>query len=144
MHDTLEKIDSGWREWIGALDQVDGSRREEAGVCGYWSVKDLVAHLPFWERMALDHIHRWTFGLPRFGIDVEIANQANYLANHDRHFDLLYAEMAAQHEVTRQAVLGIEGEPDDDLRKRVADDTWDHYPEHTHQVVNRLEGKSAR
>jgi hypothetical protein len=138
------KIDAAWKAWLEALDRVEPARREDEGVCGYWSVKDLVAHLAHCDRVLTEHVQRWQLGLPRYQYAVDAENQANYLATHDRDYDLLRIEMHVAHQLSRQAVLGIEGEPNDDLRDRIAGETWDHYPEHTRQVIDWLEGDSAR
>jgi hypothetical protein len=140
----VEKIDAAWKAWLEALDWIDPARREEEGVCGYWSVKDLVAHLTLCDRVVTEHIQRWQLGLPRHQYAVDAENQANFLATHDRDYDLLRIEMHAAHQLARQAVLTIEGEPDDDLRNRIASETWEHYPEHTRQVVDWLEAKPTR
>jgi hypothetical protein len=144
VRDAVDKIDAAWKAWLVALDRVDPTRREEEGVCGYWSVKDLIAHLALCDRVVAEHIQRWQLGLPRYMHAVDAENQANYLATHDRDYDLLRIEMHAAHQLARQAILAIEGEPDDDIRERIAAETWDHYPEHTRQVADWLAGRDAR
>ena len=144
MREVAERIDAAWRSWLKALDRVDPARREEDGVCGYWSVKDLVAHLALWDRVVTEHVQRWQLGLVRYPYEVDVMNQANYLATHDRDYDLLRIEMHAAHELARQAVAAVGREPDADLLDRIACETWDHYPEHTQQLVDWLEGINAR
>jgi hypothetical protein len=144
MREVVERIDAAWRSWLKALDRVDPTRREDDGVCGYWSVKDLVAHLALWDRVVTEHVQRWQLGLVRYPYEVDVMNQANYLATHDRDYDLLRIGMHAVHELARQAVAAVDREPDADLLDRIACETWDHYPEHTQQLVDWLEGITAR
>jgi hypothetical protein len=138
--EVVDKIDSAWRSWLEVLDQVEPGRREEGGVCGYWSVKDLVAHLTLWDRVVTEHVQRWRLGLGRYPYEVDVMNQAHYLATHDRDYDLLRVEMHTGHELALQAVAAVGREPDADLLDRIACETWDHYPEHTQQVMEWLRG----
>ena len=39
------------------------------------------------------------------------------------------------HHDAMAAIRAIEGELDDDIRDRIACETWDHYPEHTEQIL---------
>jgi hypothetical protein len=36
-------------KWLALLDEVAPAWRDEAGVCGIWSIRDLVAHVGIWE-----------------------------------------------------------------------------------------------
>jgi hypothetical protein len=44
-------------QWDAALAQVPEARMTEPGVAGEWSVKDIVAHLTFFERWYADRLH---------------------------------------------------------------------------------------
>lgn len=144
MRDVIELIDAAWKDWLLALDPVDPGQREDEGVCGYWSVKDLVAHLALWDRVVTEHVQRWQLGLSRYSYEVDAMNQARHQATRERDYDLLRVEMHAAHELARHAVLAIDRKPDDDLLERIGCETWDHYSEHTQQLVDWLEERVAR
>lgn len=46
----LKAIRSARAEWDAALAQVDPSHYEESGVSGEWSLKDVIAHVSWFER----------------------------------------------------------------------------------------------
>lgn len=48
--ELLRTLDEGRKTWEETLAQVGEGRMEAPGVVGDWSVKDLVAHVNFWER----------------------------------------------------------------------------------------------
>jgi uncharacterized protein (TIGR03083 family) len=48
---TLDILKYGHQTVLNSLDPVPQSEWQEPGVCGYWSVKDIVAHLASYELM---------------------------------------------------------------------------------------------
>lgn len=40
--------------WLGAVKTVPDNRQDESGVCGFWSAKDLFAHIVSYELMLAD------------------------------------------------------------------------------------------
>jgi hypothetical protein len=39
-----------YQQWEALLDQIGPARMDQPGVTGYWSIKDIVAHLTGWRR----------------------------------------------------------------------------------------------
>ncbi|HET7055360.1 MAG TPA: hypothetical protein VFI12_02795 [Thermomicrobiales bacterium] len=130
----LDRIDATWRDWMLALEAVDPARREESGVCGYWSVKDIMAHIALWENEIEEHLQRWALGLPKADVDVDAMNAAVVAENKDRPYPLVRIDMHRAHHAAITAIRGITSELDDDVRDRIACETWDHFPEHTEQI----------
>jgi hypothetical protein len=130
----LELLDSAWTRWLEALDAVDPARRDEKVLDDNWSVKDLVAHTLFWDAESLTDIHRWRSGLPGVTNDWQGMNDENHAAHKDRPYDLLRVEMHMMHEVVRNTIADLPDELADELIERIADDTWDHYDDHTQQI----------
>jgi uncharacterized damage-inducible protein DinB len=137
--EILARIDETWHEWLSAVEAVPPDRREEPGVCGYWSLKDLVAHIALWESVVAEHIQRWENGFPTADHEVDAMNAEIVAENRGRSFRLVRVEMHRAHQVALAAITGIEGDLDDDVRDRIACETWDHYPEHTEQIRAWLE-----
>ena len=54
--------------------------------------------------------------------------------NHARSFALVRIDMHRAHQMAMTAIRAVDRESDDDLRSRIACETWDHYPEHTEQI----------
>jgi hypothetical protein len=136
--EILASIDETWREWLLAVEAVPPARRDEAGVCGYWSLKDLIAHIALWESVVPEHIQRWEKGLPNGDHDVDAMNAEIVAENKDRSFQLVRVDMHRAHQIALAAIREIDRELDDDVRDRIACETWDHYPEHTEQIRDWL------
>jgi hypothetical protein len=134
MTEILERIEATWEDWLSVLERVDLARRTEPGVCGYWSVKDLLAHIALCDSEIPEHIQRWQMGLPTAELDIDTINAENVAENHARSYALVRMNMHQAHQSAIAAIRAIDREPDDDLRSRIAGETWDHYPEHTDQI----------
>lgn len=142
--ETLDRIEATWRDWVLALEAVDPARRAEPGVCGWWSVKDLMAHIALWESVVPEHIQRWRLGLPEADHDVDLMNAEIVAENHNRSHALVRVDMHRAHQIALAAIREIDRDLDDDVRARIACETWDHYPEHTAQVRDWLAGNARR
>jgi hypothetical protein len=122
----------------------------QSGVEGEWSIKDILAHLAFWERRMLYLIETAARGehpqsLGDEGEDgdarIDRVNQENFVANQDRSL----SEVLADYQHTFQLVLELLGTlSDEDLSESgrisqmlggsvtelIAGDTYEHYQEH--------------
>ena len=139
MAEIIDRIERSWTDWLSALERVDRTRRTEPGVCGYWSVKNLIAHIALWESEIPEHIQRWQIGLPTSDLDIHVMNAEVVAENHARSYALVRMDMHRAHQIAMTAIRAIDREPDDDLRSRIACETWDHYPEHTEQICAWLD-----
>jgi hypothetical protein len=139
MAEIVDRIETTWRAWLAALERVDRARRTEPGVCGHWSVKDLMAHIALWESEIPEHIQRWELGFPTADLDIDALNAEIVAENHARSYALVRMDMHRAHQTAMTAICGLRREPDDDLRGRISCETWDHYPEHTEQILAWLD-----
>jgi len=53
----LETLRSKQAEWQALLAEVPADHMTEPGVAGEWSVKDIIAHLTYYERWIADRLH---------------------------------------------------------------------------------------
>ena len=53
----LERLEAARAAWDAALAEVPEARMTEPGVAGEWSVKDLIAHLTYYEGWIGDRLH---------------------------------------------------------------------------------------
>lgn len=143
MAEIVDRIETTWRDWLLALERVEPGRRSEPGVCGHWSVKDLTAHIALWESEIPEHIHRWELGLPIADLDIDTMNAEIVAENHARSYALVRIDMHRAHQIAMTAIGELDREPDDDLRSRIACETWDHYPEHTEQILAWLDRQAG-
>src|SRR5690349_12914332 len=76
-------------EWESLLAQVGKAHMEVPGVEADWMVKDIVAHLRYWEQTVVDYMQGLErgedHGLPHDTLaDIDRRNGENYTANHAR------------------------------------------------------------
>ena len=137
--ELLERTESSWRRWNEALRHVPAESVATPGVCGAWSVKDLIGHVAVWDDIAVQKIGR----LDGIGAaddidrDVDAINQRESALRSDRSVEEQLAEMRRNHERLLGALEAASRASDDDLarvREWIAADTWEHYDEHAAQV----------
>jgi hypothetical protein len=46
----INKVQEAHEEWQSLIAEVDKSRMTESGLPGAWSVKDVIAHITWYER----------------------------------------------------------------------------------------------
>ncbi len=129
--DAIQLIDASWNDWLAAIGAVPEERWSEAGVCGVWSIKDLLGHLAVWDRHALDDLKLFAAGelIPDIDVD-EVNNREAGLRAHRS-----IAEQRREMEDSHAALLAyLPAAAGIDLSE-IGGDTWDHYPDHTGQVT---------
>lgn len=148
----LGKLDATWNAFQESYAGLTDDDLLESGVTGDWSVKDILAHVTAWEEEALTHLPTILDGgrPPNYsdvhgGIDAVNAQ----LTEQGRTRSL--ARMRRQLEATHQRLLDyVRDVPPEQLvgetrfRRRLRDDTYGHYPEHTEAIRSWREQRSAR
>jgi DinB superfamily len=121
---------------------LSDSQLTEPGVAGEWSVKDIIAHVSWWEEEALRHLPSIIAGErpPRYstiygGIDAFNAMMA------EQKRDLSLSDVLRQQDDThRRLVEFIQSVSEDQFtretrfRRRLRLDTYGHYPIHTASI----------
>jgi hypothetical protein len=138
----LSKLHTAWQAFHASYAGLPDDRLVAPGVTGDWSVKDLIAHIAWWEEEALAHLPTVLAGgrPPRYstrygGIDAFNAQMA------DRMRDLTLDEVRNRAaETHRRLIAYLETVPEDQLtretrfRRRLRLDTYSHYPIHTEAI----------
>jgi hypothetical protein len=138
----LQRLDQAWQAFRASYAGLSDAQLVEPGVTGDWSVKDLIAHVTWWEEEALTHLPEILGGIrpPRYstqygGIDAFNAQMAEL----KRHLSL--AEVLRQMEDTHlRLVVYLREVPEEHFvqesrfRRRVRLDTYSHYPIHTQAI----------
>ena len=128
---AIELIDASWNAWIAAIGAVPEERWSEAGVCGVWSIKDLLGHLAVWDDLTIQYLKLVASGVEIDAIDYDALNDKEAALRADRTIEEQRAEMLTAHAemlAYLPVAVGI------DLTG-IGGNTWEHYPEHTAQVV---------
>ena len=154
--DLLAVVDTERERFESLLDGLTDSQMTESGVEAAWSIKDILAHIAAWERLAFDRIHAartgeaLKFPLIRGDTDVDAFNSQVYQKNKDLSLTDILAEFRASHRSFRSQIETL----DDDFltsplpfdwagkltaRVLISANTHWHYTEHLESITKWLE-----
>jgi hypothetical protein len=147
----LKRLEKAWEAFKESYAGLSDSELMEPGVLGGWSVRDIIAHVTWWEEEALTHLPLILDGRkpPRYsvtygGID---AFNAQMTA---RKRDLPLSEVQRNQDDTHRRLIDfIQSSPEEQLiretrfRHRLRLDTYSHYPEHAAAIRKWREQRSA-
>jgi hypothetical protein len=145
---VLNKLEQAWAAFNVSYAGLTDEQMVQPGVTGDWSVKDILAHVSWWEEEALKHLPYILQGgrPPRYslvygGIDAFNAQMTELKRG------LRLAEVRWQLEETHlRLVEYLQGVPEEQFasdtrfRRRLRLDTYSHYPIHTRAIREWLEG----
>ncbi|HEV2128662.1 MAG TPA: ClbS/DfsB family four-helix bundle protein [Thermomicrobiales bacterium] len=135
----IDRIDANWADFRASYAGLSDEEMLIHDVSGDWSVRDILAHGADWDALVLSILP----GILETGRHPE-HDEANAdldaynarMTEETRHLSL--DEVRRELEDTHRRLLDYLGTVDADgfaanaaFRKRLAADTWDHYPEHT-------------
>jgi uncharacterized protein (TIGR03083 family) len=151
----LETLKAARSEWEALLARVPKDRMSEPGADG-WSVKDILAHVAWYEREMLAVARaRALAGSDLWNKSLEERNAAIYEENRHRPLAEVLAEAEAMY---RQLAPELEALTDEDLMDArrfrempaewlpwqvLASNTYEHYQEHIPQIQAWLEERAA-
>jgi hypothetical protein len=148
----LKRLDKAWEALKASYAGLSDSELMEPGVTGAWSVRDIIAHVTWWEEEALTHLPLILAGgkPPRYsvtygGIDTFNAQMTEQKRN------LSLSEVLRQRDDTHRRLIDfIQSVPEDQFtretrfRRRLRLDTYGHYPEHAEAIWKWREMEDAR
>ena len=138
----LQKLQQAWAEFKASYAGLSAAQMTTPGVSGDWSVKDILAHVTWWEAEALKHLPLIIEGSqpPRYATQYGGIDAFNALMT-ERKQNLSLADILQQQEDThRQLIEYIQGVPEEQFtretrfRHRLRLDTYSHYPLHTKAI----------
>jgi hypothetical protein len=147
----LKRLDSAWETLQASYVGLSDAELMEPGVTGAWSVKDIIAHVTWWEEEALTHLPLILVGgrPPRYsarygGIDAFNAQMT------EQKRKLSLSEVLRERDDThRRLVDFVQSVPEDQIaretrfRRRLRLDTYSHCPKHTEAMRRWRERRSA-
>ena len=122
----LARIDTAWDAFLPALDGLTSEQASEPGVAGYYSVKDILAHLAWWEEQTRERVES---GRDE-PVDVEALNDKIFAENRDVPFETLRQRFLEGHVRARETFASAPNLTNDDVK----DDTWEHWEDHGEQI----------
>jgi hypothetical protein len=138
----LKRLDKAWEVFQQSYAGLPDAELLEPGVTGAWSIKDIIAHVTWWEEEALTHLPLILTGArpPRYSVTYGGIDAFNAWMTEQKK-DLSLAEVLRQRdEVHHRLVAFIESVPDDQatgdtrFRRRLRLDTYGHYPKHARAI----------
>lgn len=148
---VIDKLERAWLAFQESYAGLSEAQMLQPGVTGDWSVKDILAHVSWWEAEALKHLPHIMEGKrpPRYsvmygGIDAFNAQMTELKR------ELLLGEVLAQAHATHARLVEYLLSAPEELfasetrfRRRLRLDTYSHYPEHTLAIRAWREGQAA-
>jgi hypothetical protein len=138
----LSRIETAWEAFHASYAGLSDECLLEPGVAGDWSVKDLVAHVSWWEEEALTHLPHIMAGgrPPRYSVAYGGIDAFNGLMA-ARKRGLSLAEVLEQARATHQRLIAFVASvpanqfvTETRFRRRLRLDTYSHYPIHTEAI----------
>jgi hypothetical protein len=139
----LSTLKSGRAQWEGLLAQVDESRMAQAGVSGYMSLKDVIAHVTWHEREMIGVVEqRGLVGSEWWNLPTDERNKLIYEANRERPLNDVKMEAKRVYDHFFEVVESLSDEelnnpanfhdmPADWMPwKLIAENSYEHYEQH--------------
>ena len=137
----LKRLEQAWTEFQESYASLSDAELTQPGVTGAWSVRDIIAHVTWWEEEALAHLPVVLAGErpPRYSVTHGGIDAFNAKMTEQRKHWSLAKVLAHRDEVHRRLIAFVERAPDDAatearFRRRLRLDTYGHYPKHTRAI----------
>lgn len=147
---VLARLDKSWKDFEDSYRGLSDERLQAPGVTGRWSVRDIIAHVTWWEEEALTHmpVIRNGGSSPRYSVTYGGIDAFNAMMT-ERRKGLSLFEVLRQHdEVHERLVRYVRDAPeelfatDTRFRRRLRLDTYGHYPVHA-KAIRAWRGKGG-
>lgn len=139
---VLGRLDAAWADFEGSYAGLTEAQLLIPNVTGKWSVRDIIAHVTWWEEEALKHLPLILDGgrPPRYSVKYGGIDAFNALMTEQRR-DLSLAEVLRQHgDVHARLIDYVSAAPEElfaretRFRRRLRLDTFGHYPIHARAI----------
>lgn len=138
----IEKVETSWSGFHASYDGLTDEEMLIPGVCGEWSVRDLIAHVTWWDEEALSHLPTVLEGEtpPRYSTLYGGIDAFNAIKTEEKR-ELSLEEVRREADETHRRLLAyLRGVPVEKLKgnsrftHRLRLDTYGHYPIHTADI----------
>jgi mycothiol maleylpyruvate isomerase-like protein len=128
--EVIDRINATWATWLEVIEGIDPAAIDEAGVCGSWSTKDLIGHVAVWDREAAETARRESMGEAHPLFDWRRVNENEAERRRNSSLETLTGQMHAVH---ADLMTTLADSPALEA-SWVADNTYEHYPQHIAQI----------
>ncbi len=148
----LRRLESAWESLQQSYAGLSEAELLEAGVTGAWSVRDIIAHVTWWEEEALTHLPLILAGgrPPRYSVMYGGIDAFNARMTQQTKGLSLAQVLQRRDDVHRRLIALVQSAPDDQLigesrfRRRLRLDTYSHYPKHERAIRTWRERRASR
>lgn len=138
----VTKLDMAWMEFQKAYAGLSEADLLKPGVTGEWSVRDLIAHVTWWDEEALKHLPVILAGgrPPRYSVQyggIDAFNAMMTEQKRDLSLDEVLEAFTATHARLVDYILSLPPDQivdNDRFKRRLRLDTYGHYPIHSRDI----------
>lgn len=138
----LDKINIAWQDLQGAVEGLTAGQMTQPGVTGDWSVKDILAHVTWWEEECLKYLPVILEGgqPPRYSVMYGGIDAFNARMTAEKRSLSLEEVLLVSRETHQRLLDLLAGVPEVQFatetrfRRRLKYDTYTHYPEHASAI----------
>ncbi|MBN1407591.1 MAG: DinB family protein [Calditrichaceae bacterium] len=138
----LKRIDKSWQTFLKSYTGLSEFELTDPKITGNWSVKDIIAHVTWWEEEALKHLPLILAGgrPPRYSVAYGGINAFNAQMTEQRNKLSLDDVLRQRDEIHQRLIDYIQTVSEDHIieetrfRKRLRLDTYGHYPIHARAI----------
>jgi hypothetical protein len=138
----LQQLDKAWATFKESYAGLSDAQLTEPGVTGNWSVKDIIAHVTWWEEEALKHLPLIIKGgrPPRYSTTYGGIDAFNAQMTEQKQGLSLSDVLRQMDETHRRLVAYVQNVPEEQfmretrVRRRLRLDTYSHYPQHAKAI----------
>lgn len=146
----LKRLHAAWDALTDSYAGLSDAELLEPGVTGDWSIRDIIAHVTWWEEEALTHLPLILAGgrPPRYSVRYGGIDAFNATRTEERRALSLATVLQQRDDVHRRLIALIEDAPEAQLegqtrfRRRLRLDTYGHYPKHARAIRQWRERRS--
>ncbi len=144
--EIVEQVRTAHRELEEVLVGIPPERMTQPGVNGDWTVKDVLAHITWWEQHLLMRLRTGQDDVYLPNVDpreaTRAANAEVFAASRQRSLDDVRATFKASYQelLAELETLSVERAAQDEIYEAIGSDTFEHYREHTEMLRAWLAG----
>jgi Txe/YoeB family toxin of Txe-Axe toxin-antitoxin module len=138
----LKRLESAWETLQESYTGLSEMELLQPGVSGAWSVRDIIAHVTWWEEEALTHLPLILAGgkPPQYSVTYGGINGFNAQMTEQRKGLSLAEVLRRRDDIHHRLIALVQSAPDDQItdegrfRRRLRLDTYGHYPKHERAI----------
>jgi len=138
----VKRLDQAWEALKASYAGLSDSELMEPGVTGAWSVRDIIAHVTWWEEEALTHLPFILAGgkPPRYSVTYGGIDAFNAQMTEQKRTLSLAEVLRQRDDAHRRLIDFVHSVPEDQFtgetrfRRRLRLDTYSHYLEHAEPI----------